>query len=253
MDEAVITQIVKRVLAELSLVSPNGKLGLKKKLLILSDNPEGLQAKMNWMRSEYADDYELYGIREAGYTLPNSIEEVGADEVKHHKWDKVFLAFCSVNTLVKIALGLRGGSSAELIGIALSKGTPVEIETPSFGFTPTTHESYKQLLEGYLAQTAGFGVVFRSPAQSISGIAPSVEPIVHEESSPFYGHSSTSTPVLASAQVVTHYEKRLLTEREVNRVPEKTILLVKKGAILTPLAQDALKLRNINVQIAEEG
>lgn len=252
MDEVLLTQIVKRVLAELNLTSLDSKSGINKKLLILSDKPERLEEKMDWILSEYAHEYELYGLKKQGCFQSNSIKNIEEGEVKHYKWDKVFLASCSVNTLVKIALGLRDGSSADLIGIALSKGTPVEIESPSFGFTTKTHGSYMQLMKGYLSQVSGYGVVFRNAEKLVSEITPSVEQIIHDDPSSFSNtllKSYCPTPTLE----VSHYEKRLLTERDVNKIPEKTILLVKKETIITPLAKDALKLRNINVQSEGEG
>lgn len=257
MDEVLLTQIVKRVLAELNLTSLNGESGIKKRLLILSDKPERLEEKMDWILSEYAHEYELYGLKKEGHFQSNCIKNVEEGEVKHYKWDKVFLAFCSVNTLVKIALGLRDGSSADLIGIALSKGTPVEIEPPSFGFTTKTHGSYMQLMKGYLSQVSGYGVVFRDAEKLVSEIKPSVEQIIHDDLSSFSNtllkSSDCPTPITTPTLEVSHYEKRLLTERDVNKIPEKTILLVKKETIITPLAKDALKLRNIKVQSEGEG
>lgn len=238
MDEALLAQIVARVLAELKKASPSIQLESKKKLLLLADNPEKLQEKLEGLRQEYGSDYALYVLKESGDSLPYGIEGVEESAVKRVKWARVYLAECSVNTLVKISLGLREGLTADLIGIALTKGTPVEMETPSFGFTPATQDGYRRLLEGYLAQVASFGVVLRGKEQSAQGpsslsIAPSVSTL--------------------STREVNRYEKRLLSEREVNKVPTNSLLLVNPGVILTPLAKDVLKLRNIEVQVAEEG
>lgn len=278
MDEALLTQIVALVLKELKKAAPHEPFESKKKLLLLSDDPEKLQGKFDGLRLEFGSEYALYALKEVGNPLPFGIEGVEACEVKRVKWDRVYLANCSVNSLVKISLGLREGLTADLIGIALTKGTPVEMEKPSFGFTPATQEGYRRLLEGYLAQVTSFGVVIRGQAQYehslLSAQSPqspqSTQRTLADQASketqsslplsslpsfkePFPSNVSMRDSHLSPSREVHRYEKRLLTEREVNKVPTNSLLLANPGVILTPLAKDVLKLRNIEVRVAEEG
>jgi hypothetical protein len=254
MDEALLNQIVARVLAELKKASCNGQLESKKKLLILSDNPEKLQVKFEEISQEFGSEYVLYALQEADSPLPFGIEGIEVCQVKRVKWDRVYLAECSVNSLVKISLGLREGVTAELVGIALTKGTPVEMENPSFGFTPMTQEGYRRLLEGYLKQVVSFGVVLRGAVKSALPIL-GLPAIQEHLSANFSGASPAlpAIPVTPATREVHRHEKRLLSEREVNKVPANSLLLVNSGAIITPLAKDVLKSRNIEVRQAEEG
>lgn len=248
MDEALLNQIVARVLAELKKASCNGQLERKKKLLILSDNPRKLQVKFEEIRQEFGSEYVLYALQEGDNPLPFGIEGIEVCQVKGVKWDRVYLAECSVNSLVKISLGLREGVTAELIGIALTKGTPVEMENPLFGFTPMTQEGYRRLLEGYLTQVVSFGVVLRG---AVKNSLPTLGLPAFQE--PLSSNFSGVSPALPATREVHRHEKRLLSEREVNKVPANSLLLVNSGAIITPLAKDVLKSRNIEVRVAEEG
>ncbi|MDA8226183.1 MAG: microcompartment protein PduM, partial [Desulfitobacterium hafniense] len=56
----------------------------------------------------------------------------------------------------------------------------------------------------------------------------------------------------AAEREIIKYEKRLLTERDANKLPSGSIVLLVKNNVVTPLAKDVIRSRKIELRVQGE-
>ena len=142
------------------------------------------------------------------------------EALKDQSWGKLILPDCSADTLAKAALGIQDTSFARLIGWGICEGIPIYLSTQYLGLGAKTPEAYRRLFQEYLLKLSAFGVQVYTP---------------HTEQ-----------------QVIT-YNKKLLADKDVLTLPPNTILSIRKGTIVSPLAIDSLKRNKIKLEFEMEG
>lgn len=152
---------------------------------------------------------------------PHGITSVNmAEALTEKNWKQLYLPDCSADTLAKSALGIQDTPFTELIAWGIRKGIPVTITTDYLGLGPNTPEPYQKMLQNYIQKLRQFGVRILA--------VPLEQPLVW-------------------------YEKKLLSDRDALSLIPQTLLSIRKGTIISPLARDTLKKRKIQLRIETEG
>lgn len=268
MNEELIAQIVSRVLSDPEVqklltkdLSQSTVAVEKPNLLVLLNNAPNLIDLCNQMQKIWSSDYSIKVlgtavVRRSKLELPVGMEWVTLYDATHnYEWEKVVIPACTANTLAKIALGLRDTPLCEMAAEAIVRGIPVEIYTSNLGFTSKTPVAYKQLYESYLERLRSFGVIVKDSV--FSDLEVKESSIGHgsadknEQSFCDFEEGNNRENCLASdfadEREVVFWRDKLLSEKEAVKLPPNSVLKLDRGVIVTPLAKDALKLRNIEI------
>ena len=247
MKEELIQQIVRRILSEPAfqallqgdnagsieeprVVKPDG--------LVLLNYVSDFEPVINALKLSYGTDYNLSIIPsdQAFEAKPNLSEGMTwitpKDTLSKTTWQKIIVPACSANTLAKAALGLRDNPISEIIGRAIIQGIPIVLATEHLGFTAQTPKAYQRLYEGYLQTVKSYGVTVCETLGE--------------------GPALLKDKKKLSAPEVTCYEKKYLADKDAYGIAEESIVLVKPGTVISPLARDTLKSRRIELRQESE-
>ena len=263
MKEELIQQIVRRTLSEPAFqallqgdnsgsreepkaVKPDG-------LVLLNYVPEFEQV-LNALKLSYGADYTLSicpsdQAFEAKPTLPEGMSWITPqDALSKTTWQKIILPACSPNTLAKTALGIRDNPINEIIGRAIIQGIPTLLVTKYLGFTVRTPKAYYVLYEGYLQTVRSYGVQVCETLEKCPALlkCKRTSSFSQEPAATHVGQHNTSSPE------VIHYEKKYLADKDAYGIAEETVVIVKKGTVISPLARDTLKSRCIELRQEKE-
>jgi len=284
MNEELINQIVSRILSEpafQALLQGNNEeklenKGLKPDGIVLLNYVPDFERVLNALKISYGADYTLSILpsEQVGVSKPTLPEGMNwitpQDALSKTTWQKIILPSCSPNTLAKAALGIRDNPISEIIGRGITQGIPTVIVTESLGFTAQTPKAYQELYEGYLKTVQSYGVMVcetlgagrtlikgtllsaQSPATTKTG--QSHRTSLYEQRSAMCEQENAFDEQNAPSRAVIHYEKKYLADKDAYGITEETIVLVKRGTVISPLARDTMKSRRIELrQEMEEG
>ncbi len=240
MNEGLVAEIVRQILADPVFIKRFKEMGLfeKPKLLLLSENPMQIDGTWESILKKWGESFSMYCLGTPRFDCQEGVVSITEEQASVYQWERVIVSDCSVSTYVRIALGLRDNSISKFVGEALLKGITVEIYEPDFGFTPNTHNSYKHLYKNYNQQLQSFGVVITN---SIWNVA------CTEQDSP------VKAAVIQETETKTiSFEKKLLGEKDAFGLPPNCTLKITKRTVISPLAKDVLKMRKIQLDMNGE-
>ena len=287
MKEELIQQIVKRILSEpafQALLGGNADGAIEEAraakpdgLVLLNYVPE-FEPVLNALKLSYGGEYTLSILPsdqafEAKPTLPDGMTWITPeDALSKMTWQKILVPACSANTLAKAALGLRDNPMSESIGRGITQGIPIVLSTEYLGFTDQTTKAYQKLYEGYLQTVKSYGVLVcttlgEAPvllkdkkALTFSQFSPAAQtgqhnqPTFYEQRTAICEQNKAFDEQKLSAPEVICYPKKYLADKDAYGIAEESIILVKHGTVISPLARDTLKSRHIELrQEMEEG
>ena len=257
MNEELIHQIVRRILSEpvfqallrgnnggnseeLKAVKPDG-------IVLLNYVPEFGKVLIA-LEQQFGADYTLSvlpsdQVLAAKPSLPEGMTWITPeDALSKTTWQKILIPACSLNTLAKAALGIRDNPMSEIIGRGITQGIPTLISSEYLGFTAQTPKAYHELYEGYLQTVQSYGVLVGATlGEECTGTR------LNKQKSAVCEHNASSPEVI-------YYEKKYLADKDAYGIAEETVIIVKRGTVISPLARDTLKSRRIELrQEMEEG
>lgn len=253
MNEELINQIVRRILSEPSfqcLLQGNveGKRAVKPNGLVLLNFVPDFERVLTAVEKRWGTEYTLNilpsdSVGAAKPDLPKGMSWITSqDALSKAAWPKIILPACSLNTLAKAALGIRDNPLSEIIGRAITTGIPVELVTEYLGFSEQTPKTYLELYEGYLRKVQSYGIqVFaaleeQNTLDTNMGLVRTVSCVQN---------------TLIRAEIL--FEKKYLADKDACSLPEQSIIWVKRGTAISPLARDTLKMRRIELRVEMEG
>ncbi len=269
MNEILIKEIVQRIMSDPDLLQqivahqPVVNETEKTEILILLNYTPNLAAILEKLAVEWGKDYRVSvlgtdAVMNAQLTLPNGMHWVScADAIKQSNWQRVIIPTCSANTLAKLALGIRDTTVCELAGRAIAAGLPVELAADYLGFTPQTPLGYRQLYAGYVEQLRQYGVIIKEQQSILTVLEQSLKTetvnlyeAIMSQYQPVQKvcapHGCAEVNDYIRAAVIC-WEGKLLTEQDAVNLPEESVIKVAKKAIISPLAKDKLRQRNIEI------
>ncbi|HWQ41616.1 MAG TPA: flavoprotein [Desulfosporosinus sp.] len=257
--------------------------------LVLLNYVPDLERVITALKQQFGAEYTL-NILPSDQTLvdkPNLPEGMNwitpQAALKKTTWQKIIIPACSPNTLAKAALGIRDNPLTEMIGRGITQGIPCMFVTEYLGFTAQTPKAYMELYERYLEKVKTYGVLVSATLGEgcnllkDTGVVASTEgrmdrdkgtvrsaqdPVISQagqySGTGLYEQRSASQEQLAlqnaPSREVICYEKKFLADKDAYGIAEETIVLVKRGTVISPLARDTLKSRRIELrQEMEEG
>lgn len=263
MNDELISQIVRRILQDpafAQLVSAQETTVCDKpQVLVLLNFTSDLSKTLAKLQELWGEKYcfKVLGSNTVAGNrpeLPKGMSWVEPEEARKSCYAKVLLPTCSASTLAKIALGLRDCLVCELAAKAILEGTPIEIAV-NLGFTPNTPQTYKNLYQGYINQVQSFGVVVYPTADALcmacGETVCSSQLGLAEAAAAADSQASELKSMTAEAKTeenVIHWTKKLLTEYDAVAIPKNSVLKVAKSTIISPLGQDKLNDRRIEVR-----
>ena len=259
--------------------------------LVLLNYVPDLGPVLTALKLRYGADYTLSILPSeqvvmAKPTLPEGLTWVTPqDALSKTTWQKILMPTCSPNTLAKAALGIRDNPISEMIGRGMTQGIPTTIMTEQLGFTAQTPKAYHELYEGYLQTVQSYGVIVCETAGEVctlnkdtgrvasvdvkrvidkwtvySAQGPAVTKVGQHQRPTFNNQrlvpceqkNATNEHNTFSNEVIC-YEKKYLADKDAYGIPEETIVIVKRGTVISPLARDTLKSRRIELRQETEG
>lgn len=265
MNETLVKEIVQLIMSNPDLMQklfanqPVVQDPAKPEILILLNYVPDLTTILDQLAVEWGRDYRISvlgtdTVMKEELALPAGMRLVSCTEaIKQRGWQRIILPVCSANTLAKIALGIRDNAVCELAGRAIMEGIPVELHADYLGFTPQTPVTYRQLYAGYIKQLRQYGVTIKVQPSNCTVMEdnPDLETInFHGTMIPQQNQPAIQvcTPVsnYTKADVIC-WEGKLMTEQDAVNLPEQSVIKIAKRAIISPLAKDKLRQRNIEI------
>ncbi|SDX08606.1 hypothetical protein [Paenibacillus sp. CF384] len=192
-------------------------------------------------------------------------------------YDGIVIPEIDVGDAGRVALGMKGTVRSEIIFAALVMGKFVVVGDDSSGLSRSDRRTlkeltlpmpYQKLFSYYKSEMHMYGVDF-APAQELAEWVvkrvggPAARIMGNDEESTAEAAAIDSredaTATTAAAELSEHqarFEGKFLSADWVNRLAVNkriTVILVKRGTILSPLARDVLREKGIVVQIRDEG
>lgn len=265
MNETLVKEIVQLIVNNPDLMHKllasqiAGKNMNKPELLILLNYVPNLAAILDKLAMEWRKDYQIsvlgtVAVMQEELTLPAGMRWVScAEAIKQWNWERIIIPACSANTLAKIALGIRDTAVCELAGRAIAEGIPIELNADYLGFTPQTPLTYRRLYAGYINQLGQYGVTIKAQPGNCTVMedSPNLESFTFPGTmmpQPNQPEVQVCTPVsdYTRADVIC-WEGKLMTEQDTLKLPEQSVIKIAKKAIISPLAKDKLRQRNIEI------
>jgi len=262
MNEELINQIVQRILSEpafQALLNGIGTENLENKAV----NPDGIvllnyvpefERVLTAVKKHYGADYTLRILpSDQAFTakpeLPAGMNWITPqDALNKITWQTIIIPACSLNTLAKAALGIRDNPISEIIGRGITQGIPTVISPAQLEFTVQTPKVYRELYEGYLQTVQSYGVKVTSLVsheQAVRKMGRTQDASLCEQKKSFEEHN-------VALREEIRFDKKFLGDKQVYGIPEGAIVLVKKGTVISPLARDTLKSRQIQLCVEKE-
>ena len=271
MNEELINQIVRRILSEPTLIAllqgnNEGNIeelkAVKPDGLVLLNFVPDFDRVLTALKQRFGAEYTLNILPsdQAFATKPNLPEGMNwitpQDALSKTTWQKILIPACSPNTLAKAALGIRDNPLTEIIGRGITQGIPTMISSEYLGFTAQTPKAYSELYEGYLQTVQSYGVMVCATLEEGGTLIKNMGRVASVEVGTVLKSAPREQDVLqnVSSREVIRYEKKYLADKDAYGIAEETIVLVKRGTVISPLARDTLKSRRIELrQEMEEG
>lgn len=175
-----------------------------------------LSMVMRESKSSSLSTRELQGLD----CLPQKVRLLSQNEACSVKdWKHILVPDCTADTLAKSALGIQDTPFTELIAWGIREGVPITLSTPNLGLISRTPESYRKMFLEYMNKLRQFGVQIL------------VNPVEYP---------------------LQTFNKKLLTDHDAFSIQEHTILQIPQGTIISPLARDTLKRRQIKLRVERE-
>lgn len=247
MNEELINSIVQRILsdpdlqrllesaqAETTTVKPN--------CLILLNFVPDIERVLKEINTRWGADNTLTILPSDSMlalkpNLPNGMSWITPQEaLTNADWQKMIIPTCSPNTLAKVALGIRDNPICEMVGRGISQGIPIELGTEYLGLTSQTPQAYQKLYEGYLQQVKLYGINVFTTLTS-HHIAVTNKSLIVKN----IGQAVRKPEII-------RFDKKLLADKDAFSFPEKSMVIVEKATVISPLARDTLKLRQIELR-----
>lgn len=266
MNEELINQIVRRILSEpafQALLCGNNEGRIENKVvkpdgIVLLNFVPDFERVITALKQQFGAEYTLNILPsdQAYVAKPNLPEGMTwitpQDALSKTIWQIIILPACSPNTLAKAALGLRDNPISEIIGRGITQGIPLLLVTDYLGFTAQTPKNYRKLYEGYLQTVQSYGVRVSATLGEECTLTKDMGRA--EQRLAACEPKNASDEQNVSSCKIIRYDKKFLGDKQVYEIPEETIVLVKRGTVISPLARDTLKSRRIEVrQEMEEG
>lgn len=262
MDEALINSIVRRILTDPSVQSllqgaEKEKLQQVKKpdgLVLLNYTPD-LENVLTEVKKRWGKDFTLFvlpsqSVLDQKPALPEGLHWITAREaLRMTMWKKILLPTCSANTLAKAALGLRDNPICEMIGRGIAQGISLDIVIQYLGLTPQTPKTYRALYEAYIERLVAYGVTIyttlqdENPQVFVKEIEQRLDKFAIR---PLSECAVNAEPDYSPEEI--RFNKKFLGEKEIFALPSKSVLWVGKTTVISPLARDTLKLRQIELR-----
>ncbi len=267
MNEELIGQIVRRILSEPTfqtfLQESKGKSvelkAVKSDALVLLNYVPELEQVITALKQRFGADYNLSVLPSeqalaAKPTLPEELTWITPqDALSKTTWQKILIPSCSPNTLAKAALGIRDNPISEIIGRGITQGISTLLLTEHLGFTAQTPKAYHELYEGYLQTVQSYGVMVCATLEDRCTLIKDTGKLasVKEDQTSLNKQKLASCEQNTSSQEVICYEKKYLADKDAYGIAEETVVIVKRGTVISPLARDTLKTRRI--ELRQEG
>jgi len=265
MNATIVQKIVQLIMNDPDLreqflaAQPEIKPAAQPEVLVLLNYAPHLEKVLQKLAVELGNGYQIKvlgtdAVKPEQLVLPPGMDWLScSDAFKHGKWQRVILPTCSANTLVKIALGIRDNVVCELAGRAIAQGIPVELSTDCLGFTDQTPLAYRQLYAGYIGRLRKYGVVVKDQPGNLLALeaelkAQSVNYCEAAVPHMYQVADTMNAPVSDYTRAaVICWEGKLMTEQDVVNLPEESVVKVARKAIISPLAKDKLRQRQIEI------
>lgn len=255
MNEELIQQIVCRILSEPAFQAILQGTGTINGSIPPRTKPDSL------VLLNYVPDFERvltavqkrWGVTNILYVLPS--ESVRAsqpelpegmmwitpqDALSRRNWQTLLLPACSLNTLAKMALGIRDNPFTEIVGRGIISGIPIQLVTEFFGLNSQTPLTYSGLYSGYVEKVQTYGVQVYATLEEGHLYEPGIHMCEQRTTA-----ITQEQPI--RSQVVLRFEKKLLSDKDACGFPEDTRVLIPPRVVISPLARDTLRMRRIEL------
>jgi len=263
MNEELIKQLVSRILSEPAfqalLQGGNENLEERKAVkpdgIVLLNYVSDFKRVITALKQQFGVDYTLSILpSDQAFVVKPELPEgmiwiTPQEALEKTTWQKIIIPACSLNTLAKAALGIRDNPISELIGRGITQGIPTMLGTEYLGWTAQTPKAYRALYEGYLQTVQSYGV---SVSATLEGGCTVTLEIGRSAVDVGKQRGATSEQSAPSREVI-HYEKKYLADKNVFGIAEGSLVLVKRGTVISPLARDTMKSRGIELRQEKEG
>lgn len=238
MDEILLKEVVKRVLASYDIqkmlsVAKKEDASSQKCYLAFIETEEAI-ADLPKLKLKFNNKLCLY-VAEGLEISDNSLPKVVWEEMKiREKWAGIYIPACSSSQLAQIALGLALDRLSEIVSWGLKNGITIEVGRIDYSFGHATPQEYRNLFIDYLKKVKSYGIIADEEMKR-------AEPLKREDLNiiePF------KEPLPEKS---VHFEKNLLSEKDVVSISENSTLNIKVNTLLTPTAIDILKKRKVKV------
>ena len=238
MDERLIEEIVKRVLSKMrpllaAAVSDDNH------TLILLNYVDNIEKTIEEIAGFYGQGRMVRvlmskSVADCNVALPVNMQLITIFEAIKITWKRVVLPTCSLSTLSKLALGIKDNELTEMAARALKFGIPLEICTGYMDLPGFKNKAYRMLFEDYLRRVRGFGAVIKENycSQIIT--------------TNYLADKSTEPPVPESNEY--RLDNRFISEKQTRNLPDKAIMILRHGAIISPLSNDLIKSKQIQIR-----
>ena len=173
-------------------------------------------------------------VTDCNVVLPANMQLISIYEAVKITWKRVILPTCSLSTLSKLALGIKDNELSEMAARALKLGLPLEICTGYMDLSGFKNKAYRMMFEDYLRRVRGFGAVIKENycSQIITA------------------NCSTDTAAEPAAPVSNEYrfDNRFISEKQTRNLPDKATMILRIGAIISPLSNDLIKSKQIQIR-----
>jgi hypothetical protein len=250
MNDELMKDLIRQILAEPAFqtmlqgkgIKPGSGAERKPDCLVLLNYVFDLSTVLNNLQKFWATTDTLYllpseSVKRLHSDLPESLNWITPQEaLEKTGWQSILLPTCSLNTLAKMALGIRDNPFTELIGRGLVQGIPIKLVAGALGLNDQTPPAYRDLYDGYLQKVQGYGVKVYANLTNAGLVETSRE-------SQVANGNINGIP----QQDILRFTKKFLADKDAYSFPEDSKVLIPQRVIISPLARDTLRMRRIEL------
>ncbi|WP_407309030.1 flavoprotein [Desulfosporosinus sp. SB140] len=286
MNDELIRTIVRQLLSEPAIqailqgsgtpAAPGTSTPRNPDALVLMNYVPDLPTLLITLQKRWGSSYTMYllpseSVGRAQPNLPEGLNWISPeDALSRTDWPSILLPACSLNTLAKMALGIRDNPFTELLGRGIAQGIPIKLVSEHFGLTASAPSVYRNLYAGYLQTVQSYGVrVYTTLASDRPQenqmrsevikennqneiLAPLEIQRQHEKESVTLDPRGLGQS-LAQPENVLRFTKKYLADKDAYSFPEGSKVLIPQRTVLSPLARDTLRMRRIELCQEREG
>jgi hypothetical protein len=265
MNDELMKDLIRQILAEPAFqtmlqgkgIKPYSGAERKPDCLVLLNYVFDLSTVLNNLQKFWATMDTLYllpseSVKRLQPDLPEGLNWITPQEaLEKPVWQSILLPTCSLNTLAKMALGIRDNPFTELIGRGLVQGIPIKLVAGALGLNDQTPPAYRDLYDGYLQKVQGYGVKVYANLTNARLVETSRESQVANENIngtlQAVENHSTIQDRLEPQQDILRFTKKFLADKDAYSFPEDSKVLIPQRVIISPLARDTLRMRRIEL------